>query len=297
MRDRYLVTDPLCHFVGSEDDKESGLRHARAHSEGCIGVTVYDRAAHKGAPHEWTPAGTIICWRDRKDQWPPCDHNPEPTQEDDMTTKDIEIGEDFQCGWTAPSGDICESVSWHVLRFTDGVHIVCIDCGEPRKVTIEPIGCYRCGQPLLIGFPPEYTKSFDRDGRAFTFHAEPDRPCYEMAVAGADMSACFDCWDADLSDYGCKWETHECPCDCHADEKRPITEEMQDAKHYPGDGCVEKESEGKTAAPQNCHHCGDPLTISPHRAIRWGDNAFWYHDSYSKDCYAASFPKHHKEKH
>ena len=192
-----------------------------------------------------------------------------------MTTTKIETGEDIQCGWTAPSGDICESVSWAVLRFKDDDYILCLDCGNDRKVTIEPappplgvttpkleatgvhdlecggldndgaqcanvlwtisvfadgaymicsdcgnsgkivvppVECARCGQPVSA----ECAKRFvEADGHAVVLHGEPDRPCYDMAVAGADLSACFDCWDAELKDYGCKWETNECPCDCH----------------------------------------------------------------------------------
>ena len=169
-----------------------------------------------------------------------------------MTTPKIETPgiRDLECGGLDNDGAQCANALWICSVFADGPYMICSDCGNSGKIVVQPVPCARCGQPVAA----ECAKRFvTEDGHAVVLHGEPDRPCYDMAVAGADLSACFDCWSGDEKDYGCAWETQGCACDCHADE-RPITPEMEESKHYPGDGCVEKESEGMTAMPQNCHH-------------------------------------------
>ena len=69
--DRYEIGDPACGAEHYRSKRGEAFAVARVHQSvnGCPNVTVFDRMAHKGRPHEWDLNGPILCWRDRR-----CEH-------------------------------------------------------------------------------------------------------------------------------------------------------------------------------------------------------------------------------
>ena len=216
-----------------------------------------------------------------------CNCKPEPRfWEGEVSKNRLEAGQEIECGWKADTGDICESVSYTVERFSDGPYMLCSDCGESRKIIIVQTQCARCGQLLR---DPEYTTTLVKDGQSLAYHDEPDRPCYQMAIARAADDACFDCWSSDINDYGCAWEIQGCACDCHKDEQpQDATATEEPRLHFQGDGCAEYEFTGVVPMPSGCHHCCDPLVNAPHKAFVSNGFAYWYHIFPGPDCYAAA---------